>query len=173
MLPFFHIYGMNSLLNASLLHRMRLVTMSAFDLVKFLEAIERYRVDLTCIAPPTAVALAKHLVVAEYDLTSMTHMVSGAAALAGDLAGSVSGRIGSTVVQGYGMTETSPVTHCAVFGEAPGASIGHPVSNTEAEVTGVVGVLRESDGEEVPRAFTVPQVREGSPVKVDAGELMG
>jgi len=47
------------------------------------------------------------------------------------------------------------------------------LSHPDIADAGVVGVLRESDGEEVPRAFIVPQVREGSPVKVDAEELMG
>jgi acyl-CoA synthetase (AMP-forming)/AMP-acid ligase II len=98
-LPFLHIYGMNSLLNASLLHRMHLVTMPALDLVKFPEVIGRYRVDLTCIVPPIAVALAKHPVVAEYGLTGMKHMVSGAAAFDGELADAVSHRIDSTVVR--------------------------------------------------------------------------
>ena len=65
-LPFFHIYGMTVLLNAALHARATLIVMPRFDLDGFLGAIEEHRVSFSFIAPPIAVALAKHPLVDRY-----------------------------------------------------------------------------------------------------------
>ncbi|NED59435.1 4-coumarate--CoA ligase family protein, partial [Streptomyces sp. SID10244] len=70
-LPFFHIYGMTVLLNAALYNRGRLVIMPRFDLVEFLENIQNQKVTKAFIAPPVAVALAKHPIIDNYDLSSL------------------------------------------------------------------------------------------------------
>jgi acyl-CoA synthetase (AMP-forming)/AMP-acid ligase II len=138
-LPFFHIYGMTALLNSTLATRGRIVTLARFDLNAFLEAIQRHRVTYLYIAPPIAVALAKHQLVDSYDLTSLRAIVSGAAPLDEELGAAVSRRLSVPVVQGYGMTELSPVSHVvpvadggvAIAGRrAPIAASGWPVPNT-------------------------------------------
>ena len=111
-MPFFHIYGMTVLLNAVLHARARLVMMPSFDLEEFLGNIANHRVSVAYIAPPVAVALAKHPLVNSYDLTSLRAVLSGAAPLDEDLGHAVADRLGCRVVQGYGMTELSPVSHC-------------------------------------------------------------
>lgn len=133
-LPFFHIYGMNVLLNTSLYNRTQLVTMPAFDLPKFLDLHQIHKIDFTFIAPPIAVVLAKHPLVEKYDLTSLSTVLSGAAALDGKLAEAVEERLGVAVLQGFGMTEASPVTHVSARGQTPLASIGLPVANTECKI---------------------------------------
>src|SRR5690606_1388752 len=110
-LPFFHIYGMTVLLNYALLHRARLVTMPKFDLAEFLRIIEQHRTSWLFIAPPIAVALAKHPAVDGVDASSVKVVFSGAAPLDASLCDAVAARLGCVVSQGYGMTETSPVTH--------------------------------------------------------------
>jgi acyl-CoA synthetase (AMP-forming)/AMP-acid ligase II len=114
-LPFFHIYGMTVLLNAVLHARARLVMMPAFDLEGFLANIQKHKVTVAFIAPPVAVALAKHPLVDSYDLSTLRAVLSGAAPLDEDLGHAVADRIGCPVVQGYGMTELSPVSHCTPF----------------------------------------------------------
>ncbi len=84
-LPFFHIYGMTVLLNAALHARARLVIMPSFDLAKFLGNIQDHRCTIAFIAPPVAVALAKHPLIDEYDLSSLNTVMSGAAPLDADL----------------------------------------------------------------------------------------
>ncbi len=111
-MPFFHIYGMTVLLNAVLNARARLVMMPGFDLEEFLANIQNQKVTVAYIAPPVAVALAKHPLVNNYDLSSLRGILSGAAPLDEDLGHAVAERIGCRVVQGYGMTELSPVSHC-------------------------------------------------------------
>ena len=111
-MPFFHIYGMTVLLNAVLHARARLVMMPSFDLEQFLANLQDHKVTVAYIAPPVAVALAKHPSVNNYDLSSLRGILSGAAPLDEDLGHAVADRIGCRVVQGYGMTELSPVSHC-------------------------------------------------------------
>ncbi|MGH7291164.1 MAG: AMP-binding protein, partial [Myxococcota bacterium] len=110
-LPFFHIYGMTVLLNAALHARARLVIMPSFDLGEFLDNIQKHRCTYVFIAPPVAVALAKHPVVDSYDLSSLRNVMSGAAPLDEELGHAVAKRLNCQLVQGYGMSELSPVSH--------------------------------------------------------------
>ena len=110
-LPFFHIYGMNVLMNGGLLHRAPVITMPRFDLPEFLRIIAEHRATFVFIAPPIAVLLAKHPMVESYDLSSIRMIFSGAAPLDAELGRAVARRLGCTMRQGYGMTEMSPVSH--------------------------------------------------------------
>ncbi|MDD7938121.1 AMP-binding protein [Actinomycetospora lutea] len=111
-LPFFHIYGMTVMMNQGLHARAAVVTMPKFDLAEFLRVISEHRVDRVYIAPPIAVALAKHPMVDQYDIDCVDIVFSGAAALDAELGAAVGRRLNCTVLQGYGMTELSPVSHC-------------------------------------------------------------
>lgn len=133
-LPFFHIYGMNVLLNSTLRIRGAIVTMPKFDLEQFLQLHQQFDIDFSFIAPPIAVALAKHPMVGQYDLSALKYIQSGAASLDKSLAESVQKRLDVVVVQGFGMTETSPVTHNSIARVSPLDSIGSPVANTEFKV---------------------------------------
>ncbi|WP_288118715.1 AMP-binding protein, partial [Microbacterium sp. 69-7] len=82
-LPFFHIYGMTVLLNLALKQRATLVTMPKFDLVQFLTNIQTYGCTYLYIAPPIAVALAKHPIVDQFDISTVHTVFSGAAPLDG------------------------------------------------------------------------------------------
>jgi len=110
-LPFFHIYGMTIMMNWGLARRATVVTMPKFDLADFLRVITEHRTDRVYIAPPVAVALAKHPMVDDYDLSVIDVLLSGAAPLDAELAEAVHKRLGCRVRQGYGMTELSPLSH--------------------------------------------------------------
>ncbi|MGV0851173.1 4-coumarate--CoA ligase family protein [Mycolicibacterium phlei] len=141
-LPFFHIYGMTVLLNAALHARARLVIMPSFDLEEFLANIQNHKCTIAFIAPPVAVALAKHPMVDQYNMTSLSTVMSGAAPLDADLGHAVAKRLGCRVVQGYGMSELSPVSHITPFDggklnmavEAPLSSVGWTVSNAASKI---------------------------------------
>ncbi|WP_456283754.1 AMP-binding protein [Microbacterium sp. JZ101] len=139
-LPFFHIYGMTVLLNLALRARATLVTMPRFDLEEFLRVLQDHRVSYAFIAPPIAVALAKHPLVDQYDLSALRTVFSGAAPLDERLGRAVADRLGVEVLQGYGMTELSPVSHAMVRGESDGvplSSIGPAVPGTEAQIVDI------------------------------------
>jgi acyl-CoA synthetase (AMP-forming)/AMP-acid ligase II len=135
-LPFFHIYGLVVVMNYGLWKRAKLVVLPRFDLEQFLGAMSDHRVTYAYLVPPIMVALAKHPLVAQYDLSSLEGILSGAAPLGAEVAEAVERRLGCTVAQGYGLTEASPVTHLAPD-EAPGDSIGPCVPNTELLVADV------------------------------------
>lgn len=138
-LPFFHIYGMTVLLNIALRQRARLVTMPRFDLVEFLEIIQRFGCTFIFIAPPIAVALAKHPIVDKYDISSVRTMLSGAAPLDGETGEAAARRINARMLQGYGMTEMSPVSHAIPSDstDIPVSSIGVLIPNQEAKLVDV------------------------------------
>ena len=131
-LPFFHIYGMTVLLNLALKKRAALVTMPKSDLVQFLENIQNFGCTYLYIAPPIAVALAKHQIVDQYDISTVHTIFSGAAPLdqaTGEAAGR---RLNARMMQGYGMSELSPVSHAMPYtrDDIPVSSIGVMVPNT-------------------------------------------
>jgi 4-coumarate--CoA ligase len=146
-LPFFHIYGMTVLLNLSLRLRSRLVTLPRFDLGVFLDTLARHRVTFAFIAPPIAVALAKQPMVDRYDLSDLRVVFSGAAPLDGELGRALADRLGVTVVQGYGMSELSPVSHFTPESAhgVPCECVGFPVPNS------VNRLLDPATGAEIPK----------------------
>lgn len=135
-LPFFHIYGMTVLLNAALFARASLITMPKFDLVEFLRIVAEQKSTYIFVAPPVAVALAKHPLVDQYDLSSVHTIFSGAAPLDAALGKAVADRLNCRVRQGYGMSEMSPVSHAIPFDrdDMPLDSCGPTIANMECKL---------------------------------------
>ncbi|MBA2506442.1 MAG: AMP-binding protein [Thermoleophilaceae bacterium] len=133
-LPFFHIYGMQVIMNQGLRNGATIVTMPRFDLEQFLGLIEKHGVTRAYVVPPIALALAKHPAIDDADLSSLETVMSGAAPLGSELSDAVKTRIGCQVTQGYGLTETSPVTHLAPPARTKPGSIGPPLANTECRL---------------------------------------
>lgn len=151
-LPFFHIYGLVVIMKATLAQGGTLVTMPRFDFMEFLGLVQKYRATILPIVPPIVLALVKQPAVAQFDLSSVRMVFSGAAPLGEDIARELSRRLGCPVVQGYGMTEASPVTHLSPTRNAPvkPGSIGKVVPNTEVRIVDVVtgedlGTRREGE----------------------------
>jgi len=160
-LPFFHIYGMQVLMNGVLSCGATTVTMPRFDLTEFLRIIEQHAVTRVAAVPPIVLALAKSPLVDKYDLSSLQQIGSGAAPLSGDVEREASWRTGATVVQGFGLTETSPVTHAMPAGETRSGSIGVPVPNTEVRVVDPESGESRGVGEDGEIWIRGPQVMKG------------
>jgi 4-coumarate--CoA ligase len=133
-LPFFHIYGMQVLMNVGLVGGATIVTMPRFDLEQFLQLHQDHGITRTFVAPPIAVALAKHPIVDQYDLSALRQVFSGAAPLSAELALETGARLDCEVVQGYGMTELSPVSHLTPPGAYKPGSVGVTAPNTELRI---------------------------------------
>ena len=133
-LPFFHIYGMQVLMNMLLAFGMRVVTMPRFDMVRALELVQSQRITRFFAVPPMVLGLAKHPAVDDFDLSSIKQIFSGAAPLGAELAAAAAERVGCEVVQGYGMTELSPVSHCTPEGQFRPGTSGVTISNTEIRI---------------------------------------
>jgi len=138
-LPFFHIYGMTVILNNSVRNGATVVTMPRFDLEGFLRIIQDHRVTKAYVVPPIALALAKHPLVDRFDLSSLQVVFSGAAPLGEELERATAERLGCRVSQGYGMTESSPVSHGIPFpgGQVKPGSIGPCLPNMQCRIVDV------------------------------------
>lgn len=162
-LPFYHIYGMLVILNLCLYKGMTIVTMPRFDLEQFLNLMQAYQITRANLVPPIILALAKHPIVSQYDLSHLRVIMSGAAPLSAELAQEAAQRLGCMVLQGYGLTETSPVTH--VNPEDPAkiklGSVGPPIANTECMVVDLNTGEPKGVGEEGEIWIRGPQVMKG------------
>jgi acyl-CoA synthetase (AMP-forming)/AMP-acid ligase II len=135
-LPFFHIYGMVLILNLALYRGLTLVTIPRFDLELFLQVVQDHKVTNMNLVPPLILALAKHPMVDNYDLSSIRIVSSGAAPLGSDLEKACAKRLGCDMYQGYGLTETSGASHintAPVPVEKMG-SVGPVLPNTQSKL---------------------------------------
>ena len=170
-LPFFHIYGMTVIANAALRNGSTVVTMPRFDLAEFLRILQDYRVTKAFLVPPILVALAKHPLVGEFDLSALVRIVSGAAPLSEALGRAVADRLGCEVKQGYGMTETAPVTHFVPAGRTGWTkygSVGPAVAGVEAKLIDVETGKEVADGERGELCVRGPNVMAGYLGNADA-----
>ena len=165
-LPFFHIYGMAVLLLPGLAAGATQITMPAFEPKRFLEIIEEHRATLLMMVPPALLALANTEV--DADLSSVQYINSGAAPLPLDVARRVTERFGVTVVQGYGMTEASPVTHISLLGRLKEGTVGPPVADTRQKVVDLDTGETLPVGEVGELLVSGPQVMQGYYGRPDA-----
>ena len=109
-LPFYHIYG-TMLMGAAVHTGATCVLMERFEPVECLELVQRHRVTLFFVVPPVLLMLSNWPELAKYDLSSLRTTMVGAAPVAPELARRFRQLTGVPVLQGYGMTEASPLTH--------------------------------------------------------------
>ena len=133
--PFFHIFG-SFVLGRVLSSGGTVVFAPRFELESFLSSVERYRVTRAYLVPPVVISLVNDPIVDDYDLSSLTCIFSAAAPLGPDLGRRCQERFGCSVIQGYGLTETSPATHIVPVQRRPikPGSVGPCVPNTECKV---------------------------------------
>jgi len=140
-LPFFHIYGMTVALNVPIYTASGIVLIpDARDTDAILHAIDRYNPSIFCGVPAMYVALINRPDIREHRLNSIRVCVSGASPLPIQVQKRFEELTGGRLVEGYGLTEASPVTHVNPIDE-PGknrsGSIGVPISDTDARIVDV------------------------------------
>ena len=133
-LPFFHIYGMTVIMNFGIMRGATVVTLPRFELEMFLRVLQEWRIPIAHVAPPIAIALAKHPLVDRYDLSQLRWVFSAAAPLGHEVSEALERRLGLRVRQGYGMTEASPATHYCVPTHFRFGKVGPLVPNTECRI---------------------------------------
>lgn len=136
MVPFTHIFGMQSVMNLGLACGSTIVTMARPDLAEFLRLVQDHRVTRADVCPPIVHALARHPLVESHDLSSLRVVMSSAAPLSAAVQRAAAERVGCVVKQAMGMTEASPATHGLPDDPArnKAGSIGPLLSNTEAKL---------------------------------------
>jgi len=165
-LPLFHIYGMTTGMNAPIFLAGKMVMLPRFDAVGTFQAIQKQRVTVFCGAPTMYAMLLAHPDLKKYDLKSIRFCISGSAPLPPEVQKKWMEVTGGVLVEGYGLTESSPVTHCNPLDKSMKTvqvgSIGLPWPDTDAKImdieTGEKELGLNEDGELVVKG---PQVMKG------------
>ncbi|KOS67726.1 long-chain fatty acid--CoA ligase [Lysinibacillus contaminans] len=161
-LPFFHVYGMTTVMLLSVFTHNRMVLLPKFDPETALKTIDKQKPTLFPGAPTLYIGLLNHPDIKKYDLSSIKACLSGSASLPVEVQEQFEAVTGGKLVEGYGLTETSPVTHATpIWGKRVIGSVGMPWPNTDSVI------LRTGDTEQLPVgevgeiAVKGPQVMKG------------
>ncbi|MHA2224344.1 MAG: long-chain-fatty-acid--CoA ligase [Candidatus Hodarchaeales archaeon] len=168
-LPLFHIYALNTCMisAANVASKMILITdpIAGRPLLQdLLETLFKYKPTLFHAVPSLYVGLLFHRDIKDYDLTSIRACLSGAAPLPDQVMLDFEELTGANVVEGYGLTETSPVTHVNPFveGAKRAGSIGFPIPDTDVKIYDLSDSNKElPQGEEGEIGIKGPQVMLG------------
>ena len=165
-LPFFHSYGMTTCLNLPVYLGATMIILPRFERDKlgaFLKNIEKMKPSIFMGVPAMYQAIINFPDVKKYDLTSIKFCISGAAPLPVEVCERFEELTGGKLVEGYGLTETSPVTHAnPLYGKRKVGSIGLPFPNTECQIANLeTGEGALPAGETGELCIRGPQVMKG------------
>ncbi len=135
LLPWFHIYGQTAVLNFAIFSAGTIVVLPRLDIKELLNSIQKYKANVFHGVPTLYAYLINYPDIKKYDLRSIEACISGAAPLPVSVAEKFEEITGGKLREGYGLTETSPVTHVnPIYGKYKFGSIGLPVPNTLAGI---------------------------------------
>ncbi|HEY8417385.1 MAG TPA: long-chain fatty acid--CoA ligase [Limnochordales bacterium] len=144
-LPFFHVYGLTTVLNYTIFGGGTMILVPRFETNQVLKLIQRYRPHVFPGAPTMYVAILNHPKARQVDMRSIAACISGAAPLPAEVQTKFEALTGGRLVEGYGLTEASPVTHAnPIWGHRKVGSIGVPWPDTECRI------VNPETGEDVP-----------------------
>lgn len=143
-LPLFHVFGLTTLLNQSIYRAGMMILVPRFDGKMILDLIASQRPTIFPGAPTMYIALINNPLIKNYDLSSINACLSGSAALPIEVQERFEELTGGRLIEGYGLTEASPVTHAnPLWGYRKIGTIGVPFPDTEAMI------VNPETGEEV------------------------
>ncbi|WP_164216854.1 long-chain-fatty-acid--CoA ligase [Virgibacillus sp. YIM 98842] len=162
-LPFFHVYGMTTVMNLSIMNGAKMVLVPKFDAQEVLKTIHKQKPTLFPGAPTIYIGIINHPDVDKYDLSSIRACISGSAPLPVEVQQQFEYKTGGKLVEGYGLTETSPVTHANFVwgGEKVNGSIGVPWPDTDAKIYNMETGEEAPIGEVGEIAVKGPQIMKG------------
>jgi len=135
-LPFFHVYGMTAVMILSVMQGYKMILLPKFDPETTLKTIQKQKPTLFPGAPTIYIGLLNHPELKNYDLSSIDSCLSGSAPLPVEVQQQFEGVTGGKLVEGYGLTESSPVTHSNFLWdkERIKGSVGVPWPSTDAAI---------------------------------------
>ncbi len=162
-IPFFHVYGMTTAMNFGVMTGSELILLPKFHTKEVLGTIRKHRPTIFPGIQAMYLAIANHPDIAKYDLTSIKAAISGAGPLMREVQERFERLTRSRIVEGYGLSEASPVTHAnPIFGRRKSGSIGLPWPDTEAKIVDIeTGTKELPVGEAGELVVQGPQVMKG------------
>ncbi|WP_438311317.1 long-chain-fatty-acid--CoA ligase [Sporosarcina sp. FA9] len=162
-LPFFHVYGMTTVLILTVMLGNKMVLLPKFDATTTLKTIQKQKPTLFPGAPTIYIGLLNHPDLKKYDLSSIKACISGSSALPVEIQEKFEEVTGGKLVEGYGLTETSPVTHANFVwsDNRQKGSVGVPWPDTDSVILGPDGAEPLAFGEVGEIAVKGPQVMKG------------
>ena len=169
-LPFFHVFGLSVAMNFAIFMGWGDVLVPKPQPEPLLETIGKFRPTFAPLVPTMYIGMLNHPLIDQTDLTSIKGCFSGSAPLPLEVIRDFEGKTGAVIVEGFGMTESSPVTHINPFGgERKVGSIGIPISDTEARIVDLnESSLEMPVGETGELVVRGPQVMQGYWQRPDA-----
>ncbi|MDP4857234.1 MAG: long-chain fatty acid--CoA ligase [Desulfobacterales bacterium] len=170
-LPFFHVFGLTTAMNFAIYMGWENVLVPKPQPEQLLEAIGKYKPTFAPLVPTMYIGILNHANIDRTPLTSIKGCFSGSAPLPVEVIRDFEKRTGAVIVEGYGLTETSPVTHINPFagGKRKVGSIGLPIPDTECRIVDLDGGRTDlPTGETGELMVKGPQVMTGYWNKPDA-----
>ncbi len=161
--PFFHVYGMTIAMNLGVLIGAELLMLPKFHTKEVVACIHKYRPTIFPGIQAMYLAIANFPDIKKYDLTSLQAALSGAGPLMHEVQERFEHLTKARIVEGYGLSEASPVTHAnPIFGRRKTGSVGLPWPDTEARIVDAeTGKKTLAPGETGELIVKGPQVMKG------------
>jgi long-chain acyl-CoA synthetase len=161
-LPCFHVFGLTVLLNQAVLVAGMLILIPRFEIEVILQSIAKLKPTIFPGAPTMYIALINHKKIRDYDLSSINVCVSGSAPLPIEVEQRFEELSHGRLIEGYGLTESSPVTHAnPIWGTRKIGTIGTPFPDTDAKVVDSETGEEVAVGEIGEMVVKGPQVMKG------------
>jgi len=162
-IPFFHVYGMTVGMSLAMYIGAQLVIVpNPRQIETVMEVIHKERASIFPGVPTMYMGIINHPQVKNYDLKSVDACISGAAPLPMDVQLKFGEITGGRLVEGYGLTEAAPVTHCnPIYGDRRAGSIGLPLPDVEAKIVDYETFADKPVGQEGELWVRGPQVMKG------------
>jgi len=162
-LPFFHVFGMSTSMNFAIRMGWSNVLVPKPQPGPLLEAISKFKVTFAPMVPTMYIGVLEHPDIDNTDLTSVKGCFSGSAPLPVDVINAFEEKTGSIIVEGFGLTESTPVTHINPFqGKRKQGSIGVPIADTTCKIVDIDDNTRKVPvGEAGELLIKGPQVMKG------------
>jgi long-chain acyl-CoA synthetase len=164
-MPFFHVYGLTVVMSLAVQAAAAMILEPQFDLAHVLKDVQKHKPQLFSGAPRIYNAINNSPLALKYDLRSIEACISGSAPLLVETHRRFVELTGARLVEGYGLTEAAPVTHCnPIFGEGKQkvGTIGVPFPDVESKIVDLeTGEHEVGPGESGELILRGPQLMDG------------
>ncbi len=161
--PIFHVLGMTAVMNWPICLASTMILVPRFEIKDFLKTVTKSRPTIAILFPTILTAMVNYPEISKYEISSINYVVSGSAPLPVEIMNRFEELTGSVILEGYGLTESSPVTHVnPVQSKRKAGSIGIAIPSTDARIMDLeTGTKEQQVGQPGELVIKGPQVMKG------------